>query len=135
MKPLYTKNSKIYVPVENERKMLKNLLSTEEVHALIKTMPVKKSIWIKQNQQRNAAFRDIIKKGNRQELVELISTLYLYKTDLAKTGKNLNMSDESIMKEAEKMLYEEFAFVLNIKLDEVVPYIKKSLIHNKMQSE
>ena len=32
-------------------------------------------------------------------------------------GKKLNSGDEKIMNEAEKLLHEEFALVLNIKVD------------------
>lgn len=125
--PLYTKNSKIYVPVENHNNKLRNLLTADEIHTLIKTMPGEKGTWIKQNQQRIGRFKEIIKEGNREELARLISMLYLCKLDLAKAGKKLTMADEGIMKEAEKMLYEEFAFVLNIKLDEVVSYIRSEI--------
>ena len=40
-------------------------------------------------------------------------------------GKKMYASDEKLMREAEKLIYEEFATVLNIKPDKVVDYIVK----------
>ena len=39
----------------------------------------------------------------------------------------MHVVDERFFKEAEKILYEEFAFVLNIKIEEVLPFIKDRL--------
>ena len=44
-----------------------------------------------------------------------------------KTGKKFHIADERIMREAEHKLHGEFAYVLNIKLDEVVPFIMGEL--------
>ena len=38
-------------------------------------------------------------------------------------GKKLYVGDEKIMSEAQRLLHEEFALVLNIKVDEVLPFI------------
>ena len=53
----------------------------------------------------------------------LIHTLYLNKRKRESDGKKMYVSDERIMKEAEKLIYEEFAAVLNIKPGQVVEYI------------
>lgn len=44
------------------------------------------------------------------------------------------MSDERFLKEAEKMLYDEFALVLNIREDEVLPFIMKQIDIEEKQS-
>ena len=38
-------------------------------------------------------------------------------------GRKMHTVDRYFMKEAEKKLHEEFAYVLNIKPDEVIPFI------------
>lgn len=41
--------------------------------------------------------------------------------------KRLHISDESFLKDAEKLLYEEFAHVLNITKDQVLPFIMRQI--------
>ena len=45
----------------------------------------------------------------------------------AAKGKKLYKNDEKVMKEAEKMLYEEFAHVLDIRPDQVLPFIMQQV--------
>lgn len=45
----------------------------------------------------------------------------------AAKGKKLYKNDEKVMKEAEKMLYEEFAHVLDIRPDQVLPFIMQQI--------
>lgn len=74
-------------------------------------------------QLRKEKYNEILKKGNKVELVKLIRTLYLEKEKKKTEGKKLYVGDEKIMAEAERLLHEEFAVVLNIKVDEVLPFI------------
>ena len=39
----------------------------------------------------------------------------------------MHLTDEKYLKDAEKMLHDEFAVVLNISPDQVVPFIRKQL--------
>ncbi len=53
----------------------------------------------------------------------MIKALHFHQQEQQKKGRRLHISDERFMKEAEKMLYEEFAYVLNIRKEEVLPFI------------
>ena len=72
---------------------------------------------------RKETYNEILKKGNKKDIVKLIKTLYMEKLRKKEEGKKLNAGDEKIMNEAEKLLHEEFALILNIKVDEVLPFI------------
>lgn len=76
---------------------------------------------------RKEKYREILKNGDRQELIQLIRTLYLHQQELKKAGKKFHATDEKILNEAEKILHHEFAYVLDIKLEEVVPFISKEI--------
>jgi CarD family transcriptional regulator len=47
----------------------------------------------------------------------------LHQQELKEKGKKLRVSDERFLKDAEKVLYDEFAHVLDIKREEVLPFI------------
>ena len=123
LKPAYDPNSTIYAPVDNNMINIRKIMTVKEVYDLIKTMPDNKPIWIDDINLRKEKYNEILKKGNKVELVKLIRTLYLEKEKKKTEGKKLYVGDEKIMAEAERLLHEEFAVVLNIKVDEVLPFI------------
>lgn len=78
----------------------------------------KRKIYIKSSYSKEK-YTKILKSGDNKQLVKLIRTLYLEKVEV----KKLYVNDEKIMTNAEKLLHEEFALVLDIKVDEVLPFI------------
>lgn len=123
LKPAYYPNSTIYAPVDNNMINIRKIMTVKEVYDLIKTMPDNKPIWIDDINLRKEKYNEILKKGDKVELVKLIRTLYLEKEKKKNEGKKLYVGDEKIMSEAQRLLHEEFALVLNIKVDEVLPFI------------
>ena len=77
-------------------------------------MPKEKPNWIENEQERKAKYKEIIAKGDRRELIRLIKSVYLHGQKLKLTGKKLHVVDERFLKEAERLLYDEFAHVLKI---------------------
>ena len=56
-------------------------------------------------------------------IIKLIKTIYLHKMELKNTGKKIHTIDEQFFRDAEKVIYDEFALVLNIRYDQVLPFI------------
>lgn len=125
LKPVYHEGATVFVPVNNESLVakMKKILSVDEIHQLIHDMPNEDLIWIDNDNQRKEKYREILRNGNRKDLTQLIRTIYLKQEELRKIGKKIHATDDNIFKEAEKILYEEFAYVLNIQKNEVVPFI------------
>lgn len=125
LEPAFNDNTVIYVPVENEELVAKmhKILSAEEIDVLIDEIRGSNVIWYDDEKERKIRYNEIITKGDRKEILMLINTLYLNKKKREAEGKKMYVSDERTMKEAEKLIYEEFAAVLNIKPGQVVEYI------------
>ncbi len=124
--PVYDSLSTIYVPTDAPafESHAKELLKKEEVLELIDYFPKAEPQWIVNDKERAEAFRKLLESGERKDLVLLICSLYTHKTELAQKGKKLRSSDESIMQRAERLLFGEFAFVLELKPKEILPFIK-----------
>ena len=88
---------------------MRRVLSEEEIYELIKTMPDKESSWIDNKNERSNHFRSILASGDRVEIIKLIKTIYQHKEELRTTGKKLHTTDEQFFREAEKVIYDEFA--------------------------
>lgn len=127
LKPVYDENSTIYCPVDSPKLKIRKLLSVDEIYRLIQEMPDSQTEWVNNEQQRKEKFNKILKEGDHRELIRLIRALYFNREEKRRTGKKFYLSDERIMKEAETMLHEEFAHVLKIELEEVVPFITGEL--------
>lgn len=129
LKPVYQTHSTIYVPVANEVLVAKmrRVLSREEIGELIRVMPDEDTIWIENDAERKEKYQQILSSGNRQKLVQLIKTLYLEQSKRASAGKRLRQSDEQLFKRAENLLYSEFALVLDIRPEQVVPFLHEQI--------
>ena len=126
---IYAKKCKqsatIFVPVGNEAltAKMRRVMSEAEITALIDAMPEEDSIWIADDNARRERYKAILAGGDPSDLIRLIKTLYLRAQTQKAQNKKPRLEDERFMKQAEKLLYEEFAHVLHIRRDEVLPYI------------
>lgn len=125
LKPVYDNKRTIYISVQNEKLIaeMRRILSADEICDLIKTIPIENTIWIVNDSERSQRYKEILTRGDRTDLFRLIKTLYQRQRLQNEKGKKLHIADERFLKEAEKMLHEEFAYVLNIKREQVLPFI------------
>ncbi len=129
LKPVHNSGSTVYVPVDNNvlTSKMRQILSIDEIQTLIHDMPVEKALWIEDETKRKEKYHEILLSGDRHKLIGMIKALYQHQKEQNKKGKRLHATDERIFKEAEKLLYDEFAFVLQIKPSQVLPFIMEQL--------
>jgi len=132
LKPLNNESSTYYVPVDNGSLpiKMKYILTKEEISELIKVIPDEKTKWIPDDRLRSQKFKELLLLNDRKDLIQLIRTLYTRKQEQVAIGKKLMSVDEGVLAKAEKILFDEFALVLNIQPDEVVPYILQQMQFN-----
>lgn len=131
MHPVFNDRSTFFVPVNNEKskKKVRDLLTPQEISALIRSMPQLEEIQVQNEKHRKIIYKEIIESGDRAEIIRLIKTIYVRREAQLKAGKKQHLIDERFLKEAETSLYDEFAFVLNIDRESVIPHIKNELEH------
>lgn len=136
LKPVENGQSTVWVPAGNPQLVhkMRKLLSAQEVYQLIHKMASQPVMpWENNDRARRDHFQEILRSGDRMSLISMIRTLYLHQQELAAKGKKIHLSDEKQMKEAEKQLYEEFAHVLHIDRDQVVPFIVREIESQQQQ--
>lgn len=118
-----------YVPTDIEEALsnMHHICSKAEADELISHMNSEEQIWIDNDIRRKEEYSRIIKGADKHEIIRLIKTLYLRRKELDKSGKKMRSADENYLNLAENMLFEEFAYVLDIDRSEVVEYIKKHI--------
>lgn len=125
LRPLGDEGATLFVPVHSEKAAAKMrpILSKDEIYDLIRSMPYEEAEWIANENQRKEKYKSVIAGGDRSELIRMIKALYYHKQKREEKGKRLYISDERFFHEAERLLYEEFQYVLNIKREELLPMI------------
>ena len=123
--PVYDTKATIYVPTDNQKLVsnMRRLLSPAEINELIDDAAATPMLWVENDPQRKEHCFAVIKSGNRTELMRLISMLYLKREELKNSKKHFHISDERFLRDAEKLLHDEFAYILGINQNEVSDYI------------
>ena len=129
LKHINSEKNIFYVPTNNDTALSKMhpICSKAEVDELISHMNSEGLIWIDNDIRRKEEYSRIIKDADKHEIIRLIKTLHLRRKELAESGKKLRSTDENYLSLAENMLFEEFAYALDIDRSEVVEYIEKHI--------
>ena len=123
--PKSDKGTTCYVPTWNEKawSKMRRVMTKKEVDALIDSMPERKPNWVANEAERRETYRGILAGGDPAAIVSMVQALFLYKKEREAQGKRLNMSDEHFMKDAERILYNEWQYVLEVDKNGLMEYI------------
>lgn len=129
LKPVAQSSSTVFVPADNEALLskMRDVLSAGEIKALIKSIKTAEDIWIDNEEERKLRFNEIVLSGDRLGCLLLIRALKTHQNELSEKGKRLHIADERIMKEAQRLISDEFSFVLKLPYEEIAAFIKAEL--------
>lgn len=128
------KASQFFVPVKNKTltSKMRELMDRQDIEDILMGLSDSDVKWITERRKRTECFKDILHDGVTGRLLNMIICIYEHKRKLSKTGKKLPVTDATILKSAEKLVEEEFGWVLGIEPGEVPQYIRKRLhIHEE----
>lgn len=129
--PVFEKASTIYMPVDNEKVVMRRILTKEEAEELAGQISEIDIVWIQEEKSREQMYKEAIRTYDCRSLVQIIKTLYLRKQSRLKEGKKVLSSDEQYMRKAEELLYSEMSLALSIPKGEVEAYIRKKVDRQK----
>ena len=129
LRPIADRNSTFFIPVANETLTgkIRCILTREEINDLIDSTRGDTELWIEDRKARMEYYRVLLRTCDPRELLRLAAMLYTKKQELSSVGKKLSPSDSGVLKQAEELTDNEFAFVLQLPTDEVGPYIRNRL--------
>lgn len=117
--PRFVKGSTIYAPVENEKTVIRSVMSGEEAKAVLDGAKALETLWVKDEKEREKSYRNALLSGSSMEWSRIIKTLYLRKKERQKTGKNMTCIDERYLHIAESILFGEMSLPLHLSVREV----------------
>ena len=125
--PVAEKGSAVYIPTDNETLLgkMRRVLTSEEVDSIVTEAAMSPKDWIEDDNIRAEHCSEVIKSGDRAELLRIICMLYLRREDLRAKKKHFHNADEQFLKVAEKLFCDEMAYILGIAKSDVPEYIRQ----------
>jgi len=129
LEPVGQDGSRYLVPTHNAAAMskVKQMLSKEDLTALMDSEEVRSDGWIRDENQRKQTYRELISSGDRVKLMQMVRTLYRHKAAQAAAGRKVHMCDDNFLRDAEKLLTGEVAIVMGIDADQAKQFIRNRL--------
>ncbi|MBQ1303026.1 MAG: CarD family transcriptional regulator [Firmicutes bacterium] len=126
LKPLYHSET-IYVPTDNEKVFMRPVIEKEEAQRLIDMIPTitAEAIPADSPQELRNYYRSVTTRYDCSDLIELTMSIYAKKKFAEGQRKKFGEVDGKAMKQAEDMLFGEFAVALQMDKDKVPEYIAK----------
>ncbi|MEZ3486835.1 MAG: hypothetical protein K1W22_09670 [Lachnospiraceae bacterium] len=130
LKPLYDAGGTLYTPVENEKRQIREVITSEEAQALIDDMLNIETIGVTDEKRRELFYREALLRNECRDWIAIIKTSYMRKMKRIALGKKVINVDDKYLNIAEKFLYGELAVALDMPKDEVKGYITDYLKKN-----
>lgn len=119
----------VYVPTDNALLTcrMRKILSPEEIETIIREASGTEVFWEEDENRRKEEYHTLLTGGDRRALIRQIKAVYLHRQEQESRDRHLHVCDERFLKDAERILYDEFAMVLRIRTGQVLPYIMEQL--------
>lgn len=126
LSPVNDPKSALYVPLGNEKltAKMRPLLTESDICGIIDEASKDEREWISDDTGRKNYCDSVVKAGDRLELMRLIAMLYLRREELKRNKKHFHNVDAQYLKAAERILNDEFSYVLGIPADDVPDFIR-----------
>ena len=132
LQPVFETGTTLFVPIENNPARIRTLLTKEEINGMMQTLANQQDKpWINDDNHRLSHFKTVLKNGNQQEILSMLHTIYLKQIQKKQSGKKLRFTDERVKNAAEKLVQQEFSYVLQIPQEEVPDWICSHITQNQ----
>ncbi|MBR3644524.1 MAG: CarD family transcriptional regulator [Parasporobacterium sp.] len=124
LQPYYSKNSRIFTPCDNDKVVMRPVISKKEAETLVKEIPKIKLLVITDEKKREECYKETMRTCDCREFVSILKTIYNRKITRLAEGKKVTASDERYFSMAEDKLFGELAIALGV---------EKSAMRTKMK--
>jgi len=124
--PYYSRNSRIFTPCDNDKVVMRPVMSKKEAQKLLKEIPEIGVLVIRDEKKREECYKETMKTCDCREFVSILKTIYNRKMTRLAEGKKVTASDERYFNMAEDKLFGELAIALGV---------EKSQMKSKMNAQ
>lgn len=120
-------SSTVYMPVERGDSVLRRLLSRTDILALIHHSTEVEFEWVNDSKLRKDAFTKLVHSGDIAQIIRMITEIHAHNALRLAEGKKPCASDEAILADAQRLLHQEFSYVLGLSPTDTVAFICEEL--------
>lgn len=125
--PYAQEDRKIFTPVDNQKTVMRKIISKEKAEELLKEVPQIETIQAANDKLREEQYKECIRSCECRQLVKVIKTFYKQKRLRTEQGKKMPAMDEKYSRIAEDNLFLELSIPLKIPKSDVKNFICESL--------
>ena len=118
LRPLSNQTCKIMTPVDNQKVIMRDLISPEETRQLLEDIPQIETLPEQSARQQELSYSKALHSGSCREWLCLVKTLSQRIESRRQKGKKVTATDDRYFKAATEKLVEEFSVVLNMEARE-----------------
>lgn len=127
LQPIFSKSSILYTPVDNDKVVMRRVITDEEARHLIEQIPDTPILLIENDKQREEIYKETLKKYNCTDWIKIIKTLYVRKQERISQGKKMTFIDEKYLSISKDCLYGELSIAMDMSRDEIESLVVKYL--------
>lgn len=124
LRPLHDKTCTITTPVDNQKVIMRDLISPEETKRLLADIPGIQTLPDQSARQQELSYQRALHSGDCKQWICLVKTLSCRIRSRKAKGKKVTATDDRYFKAATEKLTEEFSVVLGIGVDETKELLK-----------
>ena len=127
LSPYYSQNSRIFTPCDNDKVVMRPVISKREARKLVDDIPYIELLSIADEKSREERYKETMRSCDCREFISIIKTIHERKLKRLAEGKKVTASDEKYFSMAEDKLYGELAIALEMDKLKVKAYIKEKV--------
>jgi len=127
LQPVFSKSSTLYTPVDNEKVLMRSVITSEEARELIDEIPNTSLLIIDNDKQREEAYKLALRTHDCNQWLMIIKTLYERKQERMTQGKKLTFTDEKYLSIAQECLYGELSIALDTDIEKIESMVMEQL--------
>ena len=126
--PYYSRNSRIFTPCDNDKVVMRPIMSKKEAEKLLREIPKIEILVITDEKKREECYKETMKTCDCREFVSILKTIYNRKKTRLAEGKKVTASDERYYNMAEDKLFGELAIALGLEKSQMKTKIKDTML-------
>ena len=125
--PVHNTSGKIFSPIDNQKIVMRKVISEDEAKELIAEIPSIEELWISNEKEREAKYKEAVLSCDYKDWVGVMKTLYIRKQRRIAQGKKVTALDEKYLHLVENELYDELSIALHIPANQMERHIKEQI--------
>jgi CarD family transcriptional regulator len=127
MRPISDESGKVYSAVDNDKVVMRRVLTKEEAQKLVMDIPDIPEMTIGDEKQRELKYKEAMLSCDCRQWVSIIKTLYTRRQNRLRQGKKTTNTDDRYFKRVSENLHGELAIALGMKKEEMESFISNCL--------